>query len=281
MENYLNALRDALRKQKIPTLEIEDIIADHREMIEEALAKGLNTEGIESMFGHPDVLATSLSAHVKTAERSQKTDSETPSNQNYRVSFTPQAPFAINVRVTADSLQLIESEDADIHITASGDWREQGYTVGFEDDTLTLTAPKTGQGLFGLFLSGRSRRHHFTIALPKTRCTVCSIETVSGDVTVHETVLEDVRLKTVSGDLAGQRVQTDTLTMHTVSGDILTGHIEAAEASLSSVSGDVAAKDVTIANTLSIETVSGDGSIDTGEATTLKVRTVSGDFKVN
>lgn len=279
MEHYLNALRDALKKQKMATLEIEDIVADHREMIEEAITNGLQPEAIESMFGQVDTLAASLASESQSAESAKKADSKQKQSTQYAKTFSPKSPYHVQIKLTIDDLTVVKSKDAAIHLTADSDWREKDYLITFEKDTLTLFAPKASPSFLRFFTGGTSKAIHFTLALPDTSvCASFTAETISADIGLLKTTAETLKLKTISGDIISRDCTANVLAFNTVSGTIESTQLEAESASISLISGDSHLSQLTLGNTLSIETVSGDLKVEGGATKTLLVRTVSGDF---
>jgi len=57
MKKYLEDLRQELVKQKLTNKEIEEIMADHEEMIRTAMEEGLSEEEIKAKFGQPKQVA--------------------------------------------------------------------------------------------------------------------------------------------------------------------------------------------------------------------------------
>ena len=57
MKIFLQNLEDELKKNNLNEEEINDIIADHSEMIESAISEGLSDEDLEQKFGNPKDLA--------------------------------------------------------------------------------------------------------------------------------------------------------------------------------------------------------------------------------
>jgi len=68
MKKFLENLRTELKKKHINEGEIEEILRDHEEMIDEALAEGLSEEDITKKFGNPEQVAADISAMNKGVE---------------------------------------------------------------------------------------------------------------------------------------------------------------------------------------------------------------------
>ena len=60
MKKFLKDLENELKKMKINSNEIKEILADHEEMMNEALKEGLSEEELATKFGNPAKLAQDL-----------------------------------------------------------------------------------------------------------------------------------------------------------------------------------------------------------------------------
>jgi DUF4097 and DUF4098 domain-containing protein YvlB len=100
------------------------------------------------------------------------------------------------------------------------------------------------------------------------------VETVSADISLHDSRGESVVLRTVSGDLEANG-QPQRLELYSVSGDVeFEG--SAARSSIETVSGEIAIVGAT--GEISASTVSGDVSLEAGAVTQGRFEAVSGDL---
>jgi len=73
MKKFLKNLEEELKKKNINDEEIEEILADHQEMIESAINEGLTDEELEAKFGNPEQVAEELSQFTdKEGEKVEK-----------------------------------------------------------------------------------------------------------------------------------------------------------------------------------------------------------------
>jgi DUF4097 and DUF4098 domain-containing protein YvlB len=105
-----------------------------------------------------------------------------------------------------------------------------------------------------------------------------NIEMVSGDITVHQLLGEQIQIETVSGDIESEAMP-NYLEVESVSGDIRLQAGGRMQNQLASVSGDIRARN--LKGELEANTVSGKIAIDDAQLRRAQLESVSGDINMN
>lgn len=215
-------------------------------------------------------------------------------DQDGELEFSSEGLRGIEVSIMGD-LSVYLNGDPDSPIWLRGDIDDL-EAVTSPDGVLSITQEKSAGGSF--FFSRGLSSASIELTIPQRHWEKLSITTTSGDVDIHDGVLEAdaVCLKTVSGDmeldsLEVQRLEAETtsgdmeltgvkaqrLEVTTTSGDLNLTNGTCSELLFHSASGDLDGSDVTAAAL--VETISGDVSLS-GTIHALKADTTSGDLEL-
>lgn len=208
--------------------------------------------------------------------------------------FSSEGLRGIEVSIMGD-LSVYLNGDPNSPIWLRGDIDDLEVVTGPEG-ALSITQEKSAGGSF--FFSRGLSSASIELTIPQRHWERLSITTTSGDVDIHDGVLEAdaVCLKTVSGDmeldsLEVQRLETETtsgdleltgvkaqrLEVTTTSGDLSLANSDCDELIFHSASGDLDGTDVTAA--VLVETISGDVTLS-GYIRALKADSASGDLEL-
>ena len=269
MKTYLNALRNALKKTDLTAVEIEDVLADHRDMIETAVKEGLREEDIEKRFGAPETVAEELSAGKK-----QEKKDETPPWKSFDVGDDFKE---VDIRLTGEAIKVKTVPGDRIEIRIDDEHDADGYDASYDDGVLTLRTPKVSSGLLSFLFSHKLAS--FTLALPKrVKLQSYSHKGVSGEALIKDLRTEHLMLSTTSGDTKLKDVEADDATFNSVSGDFDIRNLHANTLKVSLVSGDMTLEGVPALKRLDIHSVSGDAHIEDVVCESCHLGTVSGDI---
>ena len=271
MKTFLDDLRNALKKKNINAVEIEDIISDHRDMIESALSEGLSEEEVIAKLGNPEKIAEELADFEEPNTSDEKVD-DYQLHESYTIDSKS---FNINVEMTSEEVEYCASEDETLKLFYLGVKDLENYTIIYKNGTYTLKSAK-----FNQFLSFMSKRPKvkFRLEVPKALA-LESIKhtTMSGNLSIKGLSVENIELSTVSGDIRLTHLQVTNLRWYTVNGDIHVESIHADSIKSSQVSGDLKVYTSNVEKKVDLDTVSGDASFEDTKVDHCKVNSVSGD----
>ena len=271
---YIDDLRNELIKRNVKRDIIDDIIADHEEMIQEAFHEGLQETDLVTKFGDPIKLASELASNSNTIEAST-----TPSTQPWKTFVLTSNQLSFDIKLLNDDITFLQTTENELLITAKGNQRLlDEYTCKLEDGILTLHSPKHPKTtLFG----NHRGSLQFTCYLPKdVLLTTGKLTTVNGDTSINQIKASQIEINTTNGDLHLSQSTFGRLKYNTVNGDVHLVQIESSTIIGSSVSADVTIKESTIKE-LYLNTVSGDASIHHTTAEIAELSSVSGDLLGN
>ncbi len=276
MKQYLSDLRHALRKTNLTAFEIEDIIKDHQEMIETALAEGLNESEIPAKFGTVEQVVQGLNLEMKS---DTKTD-DAQKNGDYILWKTYTAPenkLNLAVHVTAESMTYLIGEHDMVRVYSTQANMED-YVIDLTSDTLSIKAPKkSGFGFFNISKDAPK----IMIQLPKELViNALSHQSVSGDTMINPIKTDTLHLKTISGDTKLKGSHIKKADIQSVSGDFNLDALQVDAMKINIISGDLHCQKSQF-KSLDVRTVSGDVEINDGRSETCIFKTVSGDMKAS
>jgi len=285
MKKFLDDLRLELNKRNMNPDDIDEIIADHEEMIKTALAEGLNEQDIVSRFGNPAKLAEELDDEPKVS----RVAGQDPEGYRLWKSLpVTEKVILCDFHLISEDVTLQTTPQKEIRILYATDQRHPDeckniekalleYQFSFQNGLLTVKAPKSNGFLF-------SRNHSCDVTLlieipDQAVISDFGFATVSGDVTLLNLKAETFGLSTTSGDATIKSLQAESARLNTVSGDI---HLSGAclkSLDSNQVSGDMILEDVHIENDLKTHTVSGDTKIMDSDCGECALDSVSGDIQ--
>jgi hypothetical protein len=278
MKKYLEDLRNELMKKNLTSEEIEEIISDHVEMIGSAIDDGLSEEEIIEKFGDPKKLAEAISDFEEFEQEEKTVEKVEVSKYRLWKSFEPTGKFLkVNVRLVSEKMiyQSVDVDDIEIHVL--GEVELDKYELTYENDTLTIDAPRK-IGLF--FMQTKKEQVSFLILLPEHLVIDdFSHTTINSDVQFLNLKAKDFVANTTNGDMIIKDASLGDVKWHTVNGDIDVYQTKMNSLNTSHVSGDVVMHLVNIEKEFKMNTVSGDMKIKDSTCDHLELNTVSGDLK--
>jgi len=273
MKKFIEDLRQELSKRNMKTSDIDDIIADHEEMIETAKVEGLTEDEMRKRFGDPVKLADELSDFsAKDSDEEELTDDF----QIWKSFSVTSNGIDVDVHLVSEDITFKPSLNGEIKVYQSGIKDLDKYDLDFTGKKLTLKAPKYQ---VGLFMRRHSEDQAFIVELPKTLILeTFSYNSVSSDFKFSNLNVEEFTLNTTSGDLEIKHANLGKTKWNTVSGDILVNDSKVKVLTSSQVSGDMTIQNVFVLENMSLNTVSGDAKIDHVICNQCSVHSVSGDI---
>ncbi|MFA5471886.1 MAG: DUF4097 family beta strand repeat-containing protein [Acholeplasmataceae bacterium] len=272
MKKYLEDLKNELIQKNINDTDIEDIINDHEEMIEEALADGLSEDDLVLRFGSPKQIADELSEDLEKNEEKINQKSNTQEND---FDFTVrEEQYKIQVNLSSEDITIKPSNDDMIHVHIDGNNKKDSIYVTFENGLLSIHKDMLKLRKFTIFESDKD----VTIELPSTKkISSFMIKNVSGDLNINDLNAQHLNINIVSGDIEVKQLISESVQLHIVSGDVSLSNIYTDKLHTSQVSGDFEISKSKIENEFESQTVSGDVEIDDVSCDLFDLDSVSGD----
>lgn len=273
MKKFLKDLEAELRKNNLSEEEIQEIIADHEEMIETAIEEGLTDEELENKFGNPEEVAEELS---QFSEKKNKRRKKAKSIKTKDLLGVKDA-YNIDVKLVSEDLIFTYTEEEKIIVNYSGTKNLDQYRIELVDNTFILEAPsKTGN----LNYFGNNNTGDFEVLLPRNiNIGHIKIKEVNGDMSFPEIISESITVSTNNGDAEFSKIVTGKMQFNSVNGDVIVNEAEMKTLKLSQVSGDFKMTESKIEGEFSVNTVSGDIDLNTVTCMDFLLKTVSGDVE--
>ncbi|MBU1093202.1 MAG: DUF4097 family beta strand repeat protein [Firmicutes bacterium] len=272
MKKYLEDLRQELQKQKLTSKEIEEIIADHEEMIRTAMEEGLSEEQIKAKFGQPKQVAEELADNNEDVVAEQDDNDDLVLWKTYQVEHDS---LSVDVNLISEDITYQLSDSSEIKVYYEGKAKVEKYEISYEKNEFRLSAPKR---LGFNFSFGKGDDLRFVVELPK-HVVVKELKhvTISSDSTFKNLKVNDLKVNTTSGDLVITHNQIEKFKLNSVSGDCSIEDSKIVEFNLSQVSGDTELDHVTISGNFKANTVSGDVELNDVTCEDFEMHAVSGD----
>ena len=273
MKTFLDDLKKELKKRHFSKEDIEEILADHQEMIETAKQEGLSEDELASKFGDPAQLADDLMATkpLEVHEGGVQVEGYTLL-QTFPVL---DKDFNVGISLVSEDVKyLVHVQDQiEVHYKNIKDIDE--YIVSFDGKEFVLKRESSG-----LRFSRSNDSAKFLVKVPKdVHSTEFAVKLVSADAKLEGVKAEQLHINTTSGDVSITSFSTKEAKFHTVSGDLLCHQGTLDSLHLSMVSGDCKLHNVAVSGELNCNTVSGDLKAENSEAGDFSFKTVSGDCK--
>ncbi len=273
MKKYLEDLRQELVKQKLTNKEIEEIMADHEEMIRTAMEEGLSEDEIKAKFGQPQQVAEDLADNDDQVEPGEQQDVK--GLELWKTFSVDSDKIKVNVNLISEDITYQLSDNKEIKVYFEGKGKVEKYEITYEKNEFRLIAPKR-MGFHFSFNQTDGLR--FLVELPKHSV----IEefkhvTVSSDAQFKNLTVDQMIVNTTSGDLEISNNQIRYVKLNSVSGDCSVSDSKIEEINQSQVSGDTELNNVTIGGDYKINTVSGDLEVHNVTCKDFEIRSVSGD----
>lgn len=298
MKKYLSALEKELKKLKMSYEEVDEILSDHKEMIETALNEGLTEEDLHQKFGKPEELARQLFEDSMNEGIPVNVGGTFDPNklEGYALfkSFNVLGEaYDVSIGLISEDVRMYTHDQDTIEVYHKGD--TANFDLSFEQNVFSFKAKKK----VGFFNFKKSTK--FVVVLPTTAAckefhfSITSgdaelegivskeskINTVSGDIVLRDYISGDTKFNTISGDFEIFGVQTDDLFCKAISGDyeVESGKVNGS-LMLKTISGDFELKQV-VAGATTFNSVSGDLDGSDFYPTEITVKTVSGDVEIS
>jgi len=270
--SYLDELRTELAKRHVKQSVIDDILADHEDMIREAMNEGLSEAELNTKFGDPSRLAAELANSSETEEEAKE-----PVGGSWKTFALTSPELAVDVRLVNEDIavRVHGGDELQIFSTASEKILKD-YECDIQNGKLTLTAPKfKGFSLFGPV----SNECSFEIRVPKRILLVgVKIATVNGDIVGTGLEATQCETNTTNGDLHLSKGLIGKLKVNTVNGDVRLENLELGSYLGSSVAADTVMRSIKVKGDMILNSVSGDADIGDAVADYAELSTVSGDL---
>lgn len=273
MTKYIEDLKNELNKHHLREQDIEDIIQDHKEMIQNAMNEGLSEEEMLKRFGNPKELAEEL------ASFSSKEVEPLIIPGNYQIwkKFSMNdGDISLKISLIDEDIKVAASKNNELSVYYSGKEDISKYNCSFENLSFILEAPKAKGFLF-------SKPSHqdisFIIEIPVNQIIASlNLNAVSSDIQLNFMKAKSLVISTTSGDVLVDNCQFGETKWNTVSGDITSRDVSFENLISSQVSGDLVFNKAKITQLFKLNTVSGDITIEDVHCDECHLQTVSGDL---
>ena len=287
MNKFLKDLEKELRKHKVNPKEIEEILADHKEMIEAAKQEGLSDDEISLKFGDPLKVATEIYEDSKTEDTEidfnlgdvdslAKFDTD---DFNFVKAFTlvPEG-LDLNFSLVNDDLIFSDYDGEGIKIYEKGIKDLDDYEFTLNDNQFTLKRKSTKKVFKVITFSSNGGK--FLVLVPKgLKSKSFNFHTVSGDVVINQLIVNDFRLKSTNGDIELSNIDLGEAKFSLVNGDVEIQGMKATSFDVSLVNGDIEIEKAQVKGNMQFNSVSGDVELKEVECDTASFKTVSGDVE--
>ncbi len=252
-------------------IEIADIIADHQEMIMNALDEGLPEADIKKKFGDPFRVAEEL-AQVNTTR--QQPDTKGNLWKSYPVIDQIEM---IDIDLENEDIEYLGGMPGEnLEIYYEGKFHPEYYTIDYSANNLKIKSEKHKSiGFFPRFHDDL----RFIIKVPDS-CEVGELvnKVINSDITLKNIKTRINRINTTNGDIEIENSDLGQAKWHTVNGDFEIAHCEAESIEITSVNGDVDINGFKVKTKFSVESVNGDFDITDVECNEFVYDSVSGDL---
>ena len=274
MKKFLKDLETELRKNNLKEEEIEEILADHQEMIESAINEGLTDEELSEKFGDPVDVAKELS---------QFTDKEEARKERRKIKEVEfddvKENYDLDITLVNEDVEFELNDDKKIIVVYRGKRDFEDYTVQFEKNKLEIKAPRKQMRFFSFF-DRNEDSSTFLISLPKGMpLNSFRLKEVNGDIEVSGLNVNDFVIETTNGDVELKNMELGSFKTGTVNGDIELENITCKEYTSSMISGDINIDGLKCEKDIYLHTVSGDIKINNSSCDDAILKTVSGDLE--
>ena len=279
MKKFLDDLAKELKRLKMNKKEMDEILADHKEMIKQAQEEGLTDEEITNKFGDPKQLAGDLytDSNEPTMDYNKEMGSEETKGYELVKSFTMVDSLKnVSVKLVSEDVKYYTHNDDSIQVYFKNVKDPSKYDITLDKGTFSLKK-ESGVKVFSFNLNSDSK---VIIVVPKNlKFDKFSFVTVSGDASITQVKSNELKLKSTSGDMNLDVIEIVEGSIGTVSGDFNIQNLRVQkELNLSAVSGDFKINDGKSQGDVIINTVSGDFNIENFSCNYASVKTVSGDL---
>jgi DUF4097 and DUF4098 domain-containing protein YvlB len=270
MKQYLEDLKKALSELEVPLKEVEEILNDHREMIESAIEDGLKETELVEKFGDPSIVAKAISHDYESGD-------DVDEEQGYRLykSYEPSSDqFDLEFKSINDALIFKTTKGLNVEVYVKHLTHEEDYNIEYNNNVLTIK--NKVKKLFGI---PKSRKVKFKVMVPAT-LTLNKLKagTVNGKMHFKGCQSKQLELNSVNGHIHVKSWIDHKSHISTVNGNIHLSDLTTDEFHSSLVSGKGKFKNTTVTTNAFIREVSGNVTLNEFTAESLKYHSVSGDL---
>jgi len=272
MKKFLEELEKELQNKGLSEGDISEILKDHQEMINEAVAEGLSEEEIETKFGNPSRIADDLSDLAKLETKNTVDVSDYTLYQSFTVNYDE---INVDIHFVNEDFHLEKSSSKEVEVYYRGSGKLEDYEFGFEGQTFYAKSKKIKKPSFFNF---NHNEFEFLIKIPVVNVLLTSLRSVNSDITVDDLACDNFVMKSTNGDLVFTNIITKSFKFDNVNGDLTITNLNANDLRLANVNGDVNLEKLNISGDVVFNTVSGDLSINGMQCRECHFQTVSGDM---
>jgi len=277
MKDFLKKLEIELRNKGISETEINEILEDHKEMIEEAFEEGLTEEELYEKFGSPNKIAEEMEAAAPSEKKAEPEVNFVEDDYQLFKSIAVFDEFNLHIELINEDLKIVPSDTDEIKVFYKGKGKIEDYECSVKDQTVHLKkSVRSGTRI----LSNR-RSLDFMISLPKENIDKIILKSVNADFYLEKTNAKSLVFSNTNGDFSMKDTEFISIEASTVNGDIHSDGCKVETAKYNLVNGDVNLVHQIITGKLSLNGVSGDFQIDESECEECFANTVSGDVSIN
>jgi len=273
MKKFLEDLKKELVKMKLNKNEINEILADHEEMIDQATKEGLSEEEITAKFGEPAKIAKELGIDYYINEGVEEMDEGYVLFKSFPVIDELKE---VEIKLISEDVEYQEHNQESIEVYFKNIDKTGDYECEYKDCKFVLRR----ESKLSFRVVFRNKNKSVIIKVPKGHnLDKFRFNSVSGDVECTNIISKELKFRTVSGDVEVKSLEVVNGLVKTVSGDAEILKLKADTFKLSSVSGDLELFNGKIEGEFEINTVSGDLDIHDVEAGETTYSSVSGDLE--
>lgn len=285
MNKFLKDLENELLNLKVSKKDIEEILEDHKEMIEVAKTEGLSDEEINKKFGDPVKVAKELYTDIKEEPKMSFESKSTDSCVSYKTddynlvkTFDEVGDKIIfEANLVSDDLQYSTYDGNQIQVYEQNINKLDEYEILFNNNVLILKKKKELK-----IFKREEKSGEFLILIPAsiTHKTI-EFNNVSGDASFNAVKTEKLVFKSTNGDIELTNIDAVESKFSFVNGDVEMTNFHGNTIDISVINGELEITDGTFEGDLFFNTVSGDIELNNVECAAADLRTVSGDLVGN
>jgi DUF4097 and DUF4098 domain-containing protein YvlB len=264
-------LEKELRSKNLKQEEIDEILADHEEMIQSAINEGLTDDEIIEKFGNPKDIAEEIS------EFTDKEEADFSDNEKTLEFDNVQEGYNVEVSLINEDIHFQTNTESKILVTYKGKKSLRDYIITFENNTFKLSRPKVNS-IFTSFR--REQQMKFIISLPNNiDLGKYKAKNINGDFELSDLTIKEFILDTNNGDGVLSNLKLSSMSVNTINGDLKIEKVSCETFNTSMISGDIKAEEFNCEGDVYVNTVSGDFDIKNSKWGETTLKTVSGDLK--
>ena len=284
MNKFLKDLEKELKKLNVSTKETEEILADHKEMMEAAKQEGLTEDEMSEKFGNPTKVASEISQDSKEGktkvnlegiESIAKYDTDKFSLVNTFQLVSDLKEFS--VKLVNDDFILADHDEDYIQVFEEKIKDIEEYEISVTNNKFLLK--RKSKKIHNSVFNSSKKSGTFLVLMPKSvALEEFDYHTVNGEVNANQLVTKKFALKSTNGDLQFSNVKLGEAKFSLVNGDIKVQGFKASSLDVSLVNGDVKFQKGIVDGDLYFNSVSGDTTLIDVEGNAAAFKTVSGDL---